>query len=104
SLLCRDHSCSNTRRLGGGSGSGAKVAITLTRRKTPMQNPTPTLIEVTVVYPSAHHPAAGSFAPETLIRQVKQFALDQFGLKEETIDGNQIFFFLFQDRTKIENL
>ncbi len=62
------------------------------------------LIEVKVVYPSAHGPAVKEFPPEATIREVKQFALDTFGLKEETVDGNQIVFFLFLDRTKIENL
>jgi hypothetical protein len=61
-------------------------------------------IEVKVVYPSAHGPAEKEFAPEATIRQVKDFALTEFGLKEETVDGNQIVFFLFKDRTKIENL
>ncbi|MGH7146422.1 MAG: hypothetical protein ACREIJ_00765 [Nitrospiraceae bacterium] len=61
-------------------------------------------IEVKVVYPSAHQPAVGSFTPETLIRQIKQFALSEFGLQEQPVDGNQIVFFLFHERTKIENL
>jgi hypothetical protein len=64
----------------------------------------PNLIEVKVVYPSAHGPAIGSFAPETPVREIKTFALTEFGLKEETMDANQIIFFLFNDRTKIENL
>ncbi|MBE3039029.1 MAG: hypothetical protein IMZ62_09490 [Chloroflexi bacterium] len=62
------------------------------------------LIEVRVVYPSAHHPAEGEFTPETTIRQIKQFAMDTFGLKEETVEGNQVVFFLYHDRKKIENL
>jgi hypothetical protein len=61
-------------------------------------------VEVKVVYPSAHRPAEGEFAEETTIRQVKNFALNEFGLKEETVDGNQIVFFLFKDREKIDNL
>ncbi len=61
-------------------------------------------IDVKVVYPSAHKPAEGEFAPATPLRQVKVFALDAFGLKEGTVDGNQVVFFLFHDRTKLENL
>ncbi len=62
------------------------------------------LIEVKVVYPSAHRPAVKDFTPDTTIRQVKEFALNEFKLKEETVDNNQIVFFLYLDRTKIENL
>jgi hypothetical protein len=69
-----------------------------------MDNKANGLIEVKVVYPSAHGPAVGSFAPETQIREIKTFSLNEFGLREETMDGNQIIFFLFNERTKIENL
>jgi hypothetical protein len=61
-------------------------------------------IDVRIVYPSAHKPAEKKFSPETTIRQVKDFALDAFGLKEGPVDGNQVVFFLFHDRTKLENL
>ena len=63
------------------------------------------LIEVKVVYPSAHGPAVMEFAPDTPVRQVKDFALNEFGLKEETLpDGNKIVFFMYFEKTKIENL
>ena len=61
-------------------------------------------IDVKVVYPSAHKPAEGKFSPTATLRQVKDFALAAFGLKEGTVDGNQVVFFLFHDRTKLENL
>lgn len=63
------------------------------------------VIEVKVVYPSAHQPAVKDFAPETMLRQVKAFALDEFGVKEETLpDGTQIVFFMYFEQTKLENL
>jgi hypothetical protein len=62
------------------------------------------LIEVKVVYPSAHHPAEQKFAPDTPLSQVKQFALAFFGLHEGTEGGNQIRFFLYHRDHKIENL
>ena len=62
------------------------------------------LIEVKIVYPSAQGPAVKEFGPDATLRQVKDFALDEFGLKEETVDGNQIVFFMFFERTKLENL
>jgi hypothetical protein len=62
------------------------------------------MIDVRVVYPSAHHPAEKNFPPETTIGLIKQFALEFFGLKEEPIEGNQVVFFLFHGRNKIENL
>lgn len=61
-------------------------------------------IEVKVIYPSAHGPAEKTFSPTATLREVKAFALDAFGLKEETVGGNQTVFFLFHDRTKLENL
>lgn len=61
-------------------------------------------ITVKVVYPSAHHPAEKTFPRTATIREVKQFALDTFGLKEGNIDGQQVVFFLYLHRTKIENL
>lgn len=61
-------------------------------------------IEVKVVYPSAHAPAEKEFSPSTTLRQVKQFALDTFGLKEGNVDGQQVVFFLYLQHTKIENL
>lgn len=61
-------------------------------------------IDVKVIYPSAHGPAEQEFAPSATLRQVKAFALNAFGLTEETEGGNQIVFFLYLDRTKIENL
>lgn len=69
-----------------------------------MDHKTNGVIEVKIVYPSAHGPAVGSFAPETPIREIKTFSLKEFGLMEETMDANQIIFFLFHERTKIENL
>jgi hypothetical protein len=63
------------------------------------------LIDVKVVYPSAHRPAVKEFAPETTVRQVKDFALTEFGLTEETLpDGNKIVFFIYFGNTKLENL
>ena len=45
------------------------------------------------------------FAPDRTVRQVKAFALDEFGVKEETLpDGNQIVFFMYFEKTKLENL
>lgn len=61
-------------------------------------------IEVKITYPSAHHPAEGRFSPETTVGQIKKFALDEFHLKEETVDGNQIVFFLFHGKEKLENM
>lgn len=62
------------------------------------------LIEVKVVYPSAHGPAVKEFAPTATLREVKAFALTEFGLREETVNGNQVVFFLFHDHDKLENL
>jgi hypothetical protein len=63
------------------------------------------LIEVKVVYPSAHKPAVKEFAPETTVRQVKDFALHEFELVEETLpDGSKIVFFMYFGNTKLENL
>lgn len=62
------------------------------------------LIDVKVVYPSAHQPAERQFTPETSIRQVKQFALDFFGLREGDEGGNRVVFFLYVRDRKIENL
>lgn len=62
------------------------------------------LIEVKVTYPSAHHPAEHRFAPETPLRDVKQFALDFFHLHEGTEGGNQVRFFLYHHDRKIEDL
>jgi hypothetical protein len=64
----------------------------------------PNEIAVKVVYPSAHAPAEKEFPRSATLREVKQFALDTFGLKEGTVDGNQIVFFLYLRHTKIENL
>lgn len=61
-------------------------------------------IAVKVVYPSAHHPAEKELSPSELLREVKQFALDTFGLKEGNVDGQQIVYFLYHHHTKIENL
>lgn len=62
------------------------------------------LIEVKVVYPSAHGPAVKEFPPTATLREVKAFALAEFGLREETVNGNQIVFFLFHGNDKLENL
>jgi hypothetical protein len=63
------------------------------------------LIDVKVVYPSAHGPAVKEFAPDATVRQVKDFALHEFGLKEEPLpDGTQIVFFMYFEKTKLENL
>lgn len=63
------------------------------------------LIEVKVVYPSAHGPAVKEFAPETVVRQVKDFALSEFGLTEETLsDGSKIVFFMYFGNTRLDNL
>ena len=62
------------------------------------------LIEVKVVYPSAHRPAVKEFAPTATIREVKTFALSEFGLSEETVGGNQVVFFLFHGDDKIQDL
>ena len=63
-----------------------------------------TTIEVKIIYPSAHAPAEKDFPPSATLRQVKQFALDTFGLKEGNIDGQQIVFFLYFHHSKLENL
>lgn len=63
-----------------------------------------TQIEVKIVYPSAHRPVEGDFSLDATIRQVKQLALDAFGLTEGTVDGNQIVVFLVHKHVKIENL
>jgi hypothetical protein len=62
------------------------------------------LIDVKIVYPSAHKPAEREFAPETLLREVKRLALDFFGLQEGTDGGNQVVFFLYVRDQKLENL
>jgi hypothetical protein len=63
------------------------------------------LIEVKVVYPSAHKPAVKEFAPTATVRQVKAFALHEFGLAEESLpDGSTIVFFIYSGNTKLENL
>lgn len=63
------------------------------------------LIEVKVVYPSAHKPVLKEFAPETTVRQVKDFVLREFGLAEETLpDASMIVFFMYFGSTKVENL
>lgn len=61
-------------------------------------------IAVKVVYPSAHAPAEKEFPRNATLREVKQFALDTFGLKEGNVDGQQVVFFLYLHHTKIENL
>jgi hypothetical protein len=61
-------------------------------------------IAVKVVYPSAHHPAEKEFSPSATLREVKQFALDTFGLKEGNVDGQQVVYFLYLHHSKIENL
>ena len=44
-------------------------------------------------------------ARETTVRQVKDFALHEFGLVEETLpDGSKIVFFMYFGNTKLENL
>ena len=63
-----------------------------------------TTIEVKIVYPSAHAPAEKEFPPSATLREVKQFALDTFGLKEGNVDGQQVVFFLYFHHTKLENL
>ena len=61
-------------------------------------------IDVKVTYPSAHNPAEGKFSSETTVGQIKAFALTEFNLKEETVDGNQIVFLLFHGKEKLENM
>jgi hypothetical protein len=61
-------------------------------------------IGVKVVYPSGHHPAEKDFPPETLLQEVKQFAVTFFGLQEGPDGQNQIVFFLYHKDDKIENL
>lgn len=71
----------------------------------PMERTVTGLVEVKVVYPSAHKPAVKEFAPETTVRQVKDFALREFDLAEETLpDGSKIAFFMYFGNTKVENL
>lgn len=62
------------------------------------------LIEVQVVYPSAHGPVRSEFPPTATVREVKEFALREFNLREDVVGGNQIVFFLFFDRQKLEDL
>ena len=63
------------------------------------------LIEVKVVYPSAHGPAVKELLPSTTLHEVKDFALNEFGLAEETLpDGNKIVFFIYFASTRLENL
>lgn len=69
-----------------------------------MATDTKTEVEVKVVYPSAHAPAEKEFPRSATLREVKQFALDAFGLKEGTVDGNQVVFFLYFHHSKLENL
>ncbi len=38
------------------------------------------LIELQIVYPSAQGPATGEFEPTATVRQVKEFALQEFKL------------------------
>lgn len=67
--------------------------------------PSTGLIEVKVVYPSAHGPAVREFPQSTTLHEVKDFALNEFGLAEETLaDGNKIVFFMYFGSTKLENL
>ncbi len=64
-------------------------------------------VEVRVIYPSARKPAERDFALAVAVREVKLFALREFGLMEGPDPGNsanQVVFFLYHDRTKIENL
>jgi hypothetical protein len=63
-----------------------------------------TEVEVKIVYPSAHAPAEKKFPRSATLREVKQFALDTFGLKEGTVDGQQVVFFLYFHHTKLENV
>jgi hypothetical protein len=45
------------------------------------------------------------FALETTVRQVKDFALNEFGIKEETLpDGRKIIFWMYFEKTKLVNL
>ncbi len=69
-----------------------------------MATHTKTEVEVKVVYPSAHAPAEKEFPRSATLREVKQFALDAFGLKEGNVDGQQVVFFLYFHHTKLENL
>lgn len=70
--------------------------------------PTPTeTVNVKVIYPSAKKPAEGEFPLQAPVREVKEFAMKEFGLTEgpdPDNSANQIVYFLFHDRTKIENL
>jgi hypothetical protein len=64
-------------------------------------------VEVRVIYPSARKPAERDFALAATVREVKLFALREFGLTEgpdPENTANQVVFFLYHDRTKIENL
>jgi hypothetical protein len=63
-----------------------------------------TELRVKVVYPSAHAPAEKEFPRSATLREVKQFALDAFGLKEGNVDGQQVVFFLYFHHKKLENL
>jgi len=64
-------------------------------------------VTVRVIYPSAAKPAERDFPLAAPVRDVKQFALVEFGLTEGPDPenaSNQVVFFLHHDRTKIENL
>lgn len=68
---------------------------------------TTTTLRVRIVYPSAHRPAEGDFTVQTTVGEVKQFALNTFGVKEGSDPenpANQVVFFLFHERAKLKNL
>ena len=61
-------------------------------------------IDVKVTYPSAHGPAERTFVPTATVGDVKSFALAEFGLQEQTVDGNQIVFFLYFQNDRLDDL
>ncbi|MCR4403005.1 MAG: hypothetical protein NUW12_09555 [Firmicutes bacterium] len=64
-------------------------------------------VNVRVIYPSARKPAEREFSLRTPVCQVKAFALGEFGITEGADSqnpANQVVFFLFHGRTKVEDL
>lgn len=62
------------------------------------------LIDVKVVSPSAHRPAEKKFPRTVTLREVKAFAVKEFGFEEGSQGGNQVIYFLYHEETKLENL